>query len=126
MEACPSSHSSPSTTYSSLCLREKNQRLATSYASLLGMRRIPTPVPLASRGGCWFASESVQLHLGVEQDFRPARKAHPAIRVSGYAAPAREAEGGWSRGDRRRRSPPTCSAPTYLIPFGNRIELIAA
>ena len=51
------------------------------YAGLLGFTRIPKPEPMASRGGCWFASGPVALHLGVEVDFRPARKAHPALVV---------------------------------------------
>src|SRR5271170_4024426 len=50
------------------------------YVKSLGMTELPKPAELASRGGCWFASGGVQLHLGVENDFRPARKAHPALR----------------------------------------------
>jgi catechol 2,3-dioxygenase-like lactoylglutathione lyase family enzyme len=95
------------------------------YASLLGMREIPRPVPLASRGGCWFASESVQLHLGVEQDFRPARKAHPAIRVSGYAALlAKLKAAGVEVID--ADDLPNVQRSHIFDPFGNRIELIAA
>lgn len=63
--------------------------LRTFYADALGMTEIPKPPVLAARGGCWFASGPVQLHLGVEDDFRPARKAHPGLRVTGiveYAA----------------------------------------
>ena len=48
------------------------------YRDLLGMAEIPKPPELAKRGGCWFESGTVQIHLGVEQDFRPAQKAHPA------------------------------------------------
>ena len=51
------------------------------YAGLLGLTRRPKPEPMASRGGCWFESGPVALHLGVEEDFRPARKAHPALVV---------------------------------------------
>ena len=54
------------------------------YCDLLGMVEIPKPAELAKRGGCWFASGSVQLHLGVEVDFRPAKKAHPALRCGDY------------------------------------------
>jgi hypothetical protein len=50
------------------------------FCDLLEMREITKPPELARRGGCWFASGEVQLHLGVEVDFRPARKAHPALR----------------------------------------------
>lgn len=55
------------------------------FVGLLGMREIPKPPELATRGGCWFASGEVQLHMGVEADFRPAKKAHPAFRCKGYA-----------------------------------------
>ena len=54
------------------------------YADVLELPELPKPPQLAARGGCWFGGEGVQLHLGVEQDFRPARKAHPAIRCAGY------------------------------------------
>ncbi|MFF6778449.1 VOC family protein [Streptomyces sp. NPDC012637] len=64
-------------------------RLRAFYEGVLGMTEIPKPPVLAARGGCWFAAGGVQLHLGVEADFRPARKAHPGLRVRGirdYAA----------------------------------------
>jgi hypothetical protein len=48
---------------------------------LLGFAEIPKPAELAKRGGAWFESGNVQLHLGVEADFKPARKAHPAFIV---------------------------------------------
>ena len=57
------------------------------YSGLLGMERIPKPEHLAGRGGCWFRAPegAVELHLGVEEDFRAARKAHPAFGVDGLA-----------------------------------------
>ena len=51
------------------------------YSRLLGIPEIPKPAELARRGGAWFESGSVKIHLGVEADFRPARKAHPALLV---------------------------------------------
>lgn len=54
------------------------------YCGALGFEVLPKPEPLASRGGRWFACGSTQVHLGVEEDFRPARKAHPALRVDGF------------------------------------------
>jgi hypothetical protein len=54
------------------------------YFDVLGFAVLPEPEPLASRGGRWFVCGDVQVHLGVESDFRPARKAHPALRVDGY------------------------------------------
>jgi len=64
-------------------------RLRAYYVDVLGMTEIPKPPVLAARGGCWFQAGAVQLHLGIEADFRPARKAHPGLRVTGierYAA----------------------------------------
>jgi len=52
------------------------------YVGLLGMTEVPKPPALAGRGGLWLESGSVRIHLGVEEDFRPARKAHPAIAVA--------------------------------------------
>jgi catechol 2,3-dioxygenase-like lactoylglutathione lyase family enzyme len=49
------------------------------YGSLLGMPEIRKPDSLRARGGCWFECGAQQLHIGVESDFRPARKAHPAF-----------------------------------------------
>jgi catechol 2,3-dioxygenase-like lactoylglutathione lyase family enzyme len=51
------------------------------YGGVLGMVEIDKPAVLAARGGCWFRSGGLEIHLGVEQDFRPARKAHPGILV---------------------------------------------
>lgn len=67
-------------------------RLRAFYTDVLGMTEIPKPPVLAARGGCWFAAGPVQLHLGVEEDFRPARKAHPGLRVTGIEAYANRLE----------------------------------
>src|ERR1700733_3497422 len=56
------------------------------YAGTLGFEEVPKPPELAKRGGLWFRRGSVALHLGVERDFRAAKKAHPALRCSGYDA----------------------------------------
>jgi catechol 2,3-dioxygenase-like lactoylglutathione lyase family enzyme len=95
------------------------------YRDLLGMAEIPKPPELAKRGGCWFESGEVQIHLGVEKDFRPAKKAHPALHCRDYGALLQRlseaavtvAEAGDIPGVRR------CH---IYDPFGNRIELIAA
>ena len=55
------------------------------YRDLLGMKELTKPAELAKRGGCWFESGNVQIHLGVEEDFRSAKRAHPALRCSDYA-----------------------------------------
>jgi catechol 2,3-dioxygenase-like lactoylglutathione lyase family enzyme len=51
------------------------------YSGVLGMREIAKPPVLAARGGAWFAAGEAQIHLGVEQEFRPAKKAHVALAI---------------------------------------------
>jgi catechol 2,3-dioxygenase-like lactoylglutathione lyase family enzyme len=53
------------------------------YGELLGLAEVPKPEPLHARGGVWFALGTNGLHVGVEEDFRPSRKAHPALLVPG-------------------------------------------
>jgi catechol 2,3-dioxygenase-like lactoylglutathione lyase family enzyme len=53
--------------------------LRAFYGGLLGLREVVKPPELAKRGGAWFRGSGVELHLGIEDDFRPARKAHPAF-----------------------------------------------
>jgi catechol 2,3-dioxygenase-like lactoylglutathione lyase family enzyme len=97
----------------------------TFYAGLLGFVRIPKPEPMAARGGAWFASGPVALHLGVEADFRPARKAHPALVVRDLAGLVAAAA---AAGIEVRANPDQPQGAGYYIddPFGNRIELIEA
>ena len=52
------------------------------YCSRLGLQEVEKPQELAGRGGVWFDGQGVRLHLGVEPDFRAAKKAHPAFRVA--------------------------------------------
>jgi len=52
------------------------------FVTVLGFEEIEKPDALRSRGGCWFKKNSAVLHLGVEEPFMPARKAHPAFRVT--------------------------------------------
>lgn len=94
------------------------------YAGVLGMTDKPKPPALVARGGCWFVAGAVELHLGVEQAFMPARKAHPGIRVTGLGALAeRLTERGspvtWDDSIPGRRRFHTED------PFGNRLEFLA-
>jgi catechol 2,3-dioxygenase-like lactoylglutathione lyase family enzyme len=93
------------------------------YCGVLGLGVLPKPEPLASRGGRWFDSGEVQVHLGVEDDFRPARKAHPALRVDGFDELIAALDGAgvpW----RRDEDLPGVRRVYVEDPFGNRIELI--
>ena len=98
-------------------------RARTFYATVLGMTEVPKPAELAKRGGCWFESGVVQLHLGVEAEFRPARKAHPALRCVDYdGLVSRIREAGVEIKD--DDSIPGVRRCHIFDPFGNRIELI--
>ncbi len=54
------------------------------FGGLLGFEELPKPESLRAHGGVWFRCGAQQLHIGVEADFAPARKAHPAFSVTGY------------------------------------------
>lgn len=93
------------------------------YAGMLGFEMLPKPEPLASRGGRWFSCGPVQIHLGVEADFRPARKAHPALVVAGLdeLVGILSTAGSGVRWDTELPGVRRCFVDD---PFGNRIELI--
>src|SRR5689334_1754063 len=93
------------------------------YQALLGIPEVPKPPNLAARGGCWFEEGDLKVHLGVDADFRPARKAHPALRVHDLAALAsRLADAGCRVVD---DEPLEGHDRVYVDdPFGNRIELL--
>ncbi|AQU80441.1 MULTISPECIES: VOC family protein [Planococcus] len=63
---------------------EEEQVARNFYAEILGMQEIEKPEALKGRGGAWFEFGSQQLHVGVEEPFSPAKKAHPAFQVAGY------------------------------------------
>ncbi|HVA81685.1 MAG TPA: VOC family protein, partial [Candidatus Binataceae bacterium] len=93
------------------------------YSGLLEIPETPKPPHLATRGGCWFERGALKIHLGVEKDFAPARKAHPALIVEdlpALAAALRRA------GCRVIDGEPLHGYGRIYTddPFGNRIELI--
>jgi catechol 2,3-dioxygenase-like lactoylglutathione lyase family enzyme len=93
------------------------------YDGLLGIDHVPKPAHLALRGGCWFERGSLKVHLGVDQNFRPAKKAHPALLVSdlGELVDALRSAGVKIVGD----EPLEGYDRVYVYdPFGNRIELM--
>jgi catechol 2,3-dioxygenase-like lactoylglutathione lyase family enzyme len=103
--------------------RGEEQKARAFYVGVLGFHEIPKPPELLERGGAWFRSHSVDLHLGIEMDFQPAKKAHPAFLVddlksieksclvAGYDVIRDELLPGYDR--------------IYIKdPFGNRIELL--
>ncbi|HEX7459338.1 MAG TPA: VOC family protein [Acidimicrobiales bacterium] len=99
------------------------ERATAFYDGLLGIPRVAKPPELAVRGGCWFERNGLRVHLGVEDDFRPARKAHPALAVSGLEELCVLLE---AAGHPVRRTEDVPGTPQWYVddPFGNRIELL--
>lgn len=94
------------------------------YEGLLRLPRVDKPPNLERRGGCWFESDSTRVHLGVEDDFSAARKAHPALLVTDLE-PLRgrlEAAGVVVVDDEPL---PGFDRFYAYDPFGNRLELLS-
>jgi catechol 2,3-dioxygenase-like lactoylglutathione lyase family enzyme len=93
------------------------------FAGLLGMREIPKPDNLRGRGGVWFQCGLQQLHIGVQRDFIPAAKAHPAFAVTNLAALRQRLE---ADGVPVRDDEPLPGAERFYAsdPFGNRLEFL--
>ena len=101
------------------------------YDGLLGIPEVAKPAELAAPGGCRFEQGALKIHLGVDDDFRPARKAHPAIAVDDLLGMLHELLLEMPprlTGDARKTTVdfrPNGDVSIYLDdPFGNRIELI--
>ena len=95
------------------------------FGNALGLEEIEKPEPLRARGGVWFRCGAQQLHIGVEREFSPARKAHPAFQVADYDALLdRLGEAGIETS--ADESIPGLRRSFVADPFGNRIELLEA
>ena len=94
------------------------------YVNVLGFTEIPKPPGLAKRGGAWFESGTTQLHLGVEPDFRPARKAHPAFVVDGLDTLLAKIQAEGFEVDASQPALDGYKRAHVFDPFGNRIELM--
>jgi hypothetical protein len=93
------------------------------WGDLVGLREIPKPEALQARGGLWFALAGSELHLGVEDHFTPAQKAHPGFRCTGITALAAQLEAAdhaltWDTAIKGRKRFFTKD------PFGNRLEFL--
>jgi catechol 2,3-dioxygenase-like lactoylglutathione lyase family enzyme len=113
------------------CPAASEDRLRAFYHGVLGWAELPKPPLLAARGGCWFqvpgrGGPDGELHVGVEEDFRPARKAHPAFVVDlDVVAPALRQAGCEVVWADPAEIPGRERLHTY-DPVGNRIEFIHA
>ena len=93
------------------------------YHGMLGLAEKPKPTQLEARGGCWFESGAVTVHLGVDKNFVAAGKAHPAFIVDGLADMVTKLK---QAGYRVTEDEPLPGCDRWHVhdPFGNRIELI--
>ena len=97
------------------------------FGELLGLQELPKPAALAVRGGLWFECGAQQIHIGVEKDFRPAKKAHPALRLADEASLTRlkarlRAAGVTTKDDNEMEDAARFFAED---PWGNRLEFVA-
>jgi catechol 2,3-dioxygenase-like lactoylglutathione lyase family enzyme len=101
----------------------REEEVRAFYGGILGISEVPKPPHLAKRGGCWFETDALKIHLGVETDFKPARKAHPALIVSDLGELVARLE---TRGYRVVEDEPLEGYNRRYVadPFGNRIELM--
>lgn len=93
------------------------------YAGLLAIPERAKPANLAARGGVWFEAGELKLHAGVDPDFKPARKAHPAFIVEDLAALVERLR---AAGVRVTSDEPLAGYERVFVsdPFGNRVELL--
>ncbi|MBK8903672.1 MAG: glyoxalase [Anaerolineaceae bacterium] len=93
------------------------------YGRILHLRELEKPEPLKAKGGCWFAGQGVELHLGVQADFVPATKAHPGLRVADLAAAQAELE---AAGITIVADESGVGVRRFYVndPFGNRLEFM--
>ena len=103
----------------------EEQAAQAFYSGLLGLPERAKPAELAQRGGCWFEAPGVKVHLGVEADFRAAKKAHPALLVDDLAAMIANLT---AAGVAVAEDEPADGRARCFVsdPFGNRIELMQA
>jgi len=105
------------------CPAGSEERSRWFYGTVLGLTEVPKPPSLAARGGAWFRGAGVELHLGVEDDFRPARKAHPGLLVADLAGLAARLES-YGLGVRWDGDFPGYRRCYVDDPHGNRLELL--
>ena len=110
-----------------LAMPAGGERLARRfYSEVLGLAEIPKPPNLAARGGAWFQCGPLQLHLGVEADFRPARRAHPALLVRDLGEIIRTLTAAGFEVKYDSEPIQGFDRAFTADPFGNRIELLQA
>lgn len=102
----------------------EEEKARAFYVGLLGFSEVPKPAELAGRGGAWFEQGQVKLHLGVEADFHPLKKAHPALLVDDLSALILHLQINGCEVDTSQPPLGGYRRAHVLDPFGNRLELM--
>jgi catechol 2,3-dioxygenase-like lactoylglutathione lyase family enzyme len=103
--------------------RGEEEKARTFYSGVLGFTEVKKPANLAKEGGAWFRSYAAEIHLGIDAEFRPATKAHPALIVENLS---RIAEKCAAAGHAVTSGEPLAGYERLYVadPFGNRVELL--
>jgi catechol 2,3-dioxygenase-like lactoylglutathione lyase family enzyme len=93
------------------------------WGEKIGLNEIPKPENLRGRGGCWFEIGHQEIHVGVEEDFLPAKKAHPAFVIKNLEAFRTHLE---AQGVETKEDKPINGRTRFFVsdPFGNRVEFL--
>ncbi|MEH7124390.1 VOC family protein [Bacillus sp. JJ1532] len=93
------------------------------FGEILGLEEIPKPENLQKRGGCWFLCGNQEIHIGVQEEFLPAKKAHPGLVVENLEGLRKELE---NKKIMIKEEPPIEGRNRFFVddPFGNRIEFL--
>lgn len=93
------------------------------WGEIVGLTEVQKPESLQGRGGCWFQYGNQQIHIGVEEDFLPAKKAHPAFVIGNIEDFRLHLEG---NGIKTKEDAPIDGRARFFVndPFGNRVEFL--
>ncbi|MGG3677648.1 VOC family protein [Heyndrickxia faecalis] len=103
--------------------RGSEQTAKKFYAEILGFTEIEKPPELKKRGGCWFQNGKIQIHIGIEEPFLPAKKAHPAFEVRNLES-LKERFTHYQMKWTEDGKLPGAARVYATDPFGNRLEFL--
>lgn len=103
--------------------RNSEEQARKFYGEILQMTEIPKPTKLLARGGVWFQCGNHQVHIGIQEEFHPATKAHPAFEVQHLHLFAEHLR---ANGVEVKEDDALDGAERFYVndPFGNRIEFL--
>jgi catechol 2,3-dioxygenase-like lactoylglutathione lyase family enzyme len=93
------------------------------WGGKIGLEEVQKPESLQGRGGCWFIFGNQQIHIGVEENFQPAKKAHPAFVIKNLSSFKKYIE---DQGIKTKEDTPIDGRTRFFVddPFGNRVEFL--